>query len=244
MNNNVNKVYTKTKCDIVVERIMSMLASGKYSTGDRFPTESELTELFSVSRVTVREAIKRLNTLGILDVRQGDGTYIRKIDIGTVVRSMLNTMVGSDLSVSEIYDARMFVEIGNVRLAARNHTEEDLLVLRDIIEKTKECLDPYDAEAFSVMDNRFHEAIGDISGNHILHSTYSTLKEILSYFIKKTNVLEDTARVSLQHHKQILEYIAQHNEYLAGITMEQHVDHAKKALLEWIRQEEAGEAAL
>ena len=224
-------VKAKTKCDQVVDRLMAMIADGEYKPGDKLPTEAALQEMFGVSRVTVREAVKRLNTLNLLDVRQGDGTYVKKTDAVSIVRPVMNTMVASDLDISTIYDARIFVEIGSVRLAARKRTDEDIKKLLDIIHQTEKVMNPYDAEGFSECDNRFHELIGEIGGNPILLSTYTTLKELLKYYRKQTNEDEETAVMSLQHHRQILGYIEQGNEYLAGLTMEQHIDQACKALL-------------
>ena len=227
--NSISKA--KTKCDQVVERLMSMIADGKYRPGDKLPTEAALQEMFGVSRVTVREAVKRLNTLNLLDVRRGDGTYVKKTDAKSIVRPVMNTMIAADLDIGTIYDARIFVEIGSVRLAARKRTDEDLQKLLDILKDTEQVMDPYDAEGFSECDNRFHEFIGEIGGNPILLSTYTTLKELLKYYRKQANEDEDVAVMSLQHHRQILGYIEQGNEYLAGLTMEQHIDQSKKALL-------------
>ena len=232
MDNRQLKITSKTKCDLTTDALLAMIARGEYKAGDRLPTEKELTEMFSVSRVTIREAIKRLNSLGMVTIRQGDGTYLNQTDANSVVRPLMSTMVLSDLSIEEIYDARLFVEVGNVRLAARNRTEQDLNDLKELLQRMEKALDPYVSESFSFLDNRFHEMIGKISGNYVLSSTYSALEQLLQYYINTTNHSFETAKTSMFHHQHIVSYIEERNEYLAGVTMEQHVDHAKRALLQ------------
>lgn len=232
MENSPAKITTKTKCEMTTDALLAMIARGEYKAGDRLPTEKELTEMFSVSRVTIREAIKRLNSLGMVTIRQGDGTYLNHTDADSVVRPLMSTMVLNDLSIEEIYDARLFVEVGNVRLAARNRTEKDLVQLKELLASMEKTLDPYVSEEFSRLDNRFHEMIGKISGNYVLSSTYSALQQLLRYYISTTNHSYDTAKTSMFHHQHIVSYIEERNEYLAGVTMEQHVDHAKRALLQ------------
>jgi len=234
------KITAKTKCDMTTDALLEMIARGDYKAGDRLPTEKELTEMFSVSRVTIREAIKRLNSLGMVTIRQGDGTYLNHTDADSVVRPLMSTMVLNDLSIEEIYDARLFVEVGNVRLAARNRSEEDLAALKLLLADMEKALSPYSSEAFSRLDNRFHELIGKISRNYVLSSTYSALEQLLRYYINTTNHSYETAKTSMFHHQHIVSYIEERNEYLAGVTMEQHVDHAKRALLQKLA--ESGES--
>ena len=231
MSGEIGKIQAKTKCDLTAEAILSMLASGEYRPGDRLPTEGELTEQLAVSRVTLREALKRLNTMGVVTIRQGDGTYVRDPDVKNVLRPVISGMVVRNLSIEELYDARLFIEVGMVRLAAKNRKEEDVEELRKILSEMKKTLEPFDSPEFSVLDGRFHETIGEISGNRVLLSAYTSLRELIHYYISQTNISFETAKTSMIHHVQILEYIESGEEHLAGVTMEQHVDHAKRALL-------------
>ena len=231
------KIAPKTKCDMTTDALLEMIARGDYKAGDRLPTEKELTEMFSVSRVTIREAIKRLNSLGMVTIRQGDGTYLNPTAAESVVRPLMSTMVLNDLSIEEIYDARLFVEVGNVRLASRNRTEEDLAALQSLLAEMEQALAPYSSEMFSRLDNQFHELIGKISGNYVLSSTYSALQQLLQYYINTTNHSYETAKISMFHHQNIVAYIGEQNEYFSGVTMEQHVNHAKRALLQKMAEE-------
>jgi GntR family transcriptional repressor for pyruvate dehydrogenase complex len=223
---------TKSKCDIVVDELMAMFARGEYKQGDKILPENLLADRFGVSRITVREAVKRLAALGLVTIKWGDGTYVNNINIGSAVKPMLSNLVFDQLNIRQIYDARMFVEAGTARLAARNRTEEELLELKRLLDDMRTAFNPYDYEKFSFYDTKFHELIGRISDNPILTATYSAIQDVLYIYIKKTNVSMETAKRSMEHHTEIISYISERNEYLAGITMERHVEHAKFSLLQ------------
>lgn len=230
-------IRPKTKCDLVEEAIMSMIAKGHYSVGDKLPTENEFCEMFSVSRVTVREAVKRLNTLGIVSIQQGDGTYVKLVSADSVVKPMISSMVLQNLSVEGIYDARLFVEIGNARLAARNRNDSDIAEIKQLSDEMDKSLLNYNPVEFSDLDNRFHEAIAKAAGNAVLLSTYDNLKYLLRHYIEKTNFSFKTAEMSQGHHRQIFQFIHEGNEYLTGISMEQHLVHAKASLISALNNE-------
>lgn len=221
----------KTKCDILVESLMVMISNGEYKGGDRFPTEAELSERFSMSRVTVREAIQRLNMLGVLTSKQGDGTYVSQIAPSTVIRPIINNIVLGDMDVLEIYDARLFIEIGNARLAARKCSSSDGDKLRDILKKMDYVSERFTTEAFNDLDTQFHREIGRISGNQILLSVYSALKDIIRINTFFSSISEVTARESAVHHREIADMIIDHNEYMAGIAMERHIVFSRNSLI-------------
>lgn len=233
-------IKAKSKCDVVVDELMAMISRGEYKEGDKILPENLLADHFGVSRVTVREAVKRLAALGLVQIRQGDGTYVNRIDIGSAVKPMLSNLVVEQLSIQQLYDARIFVEVGTVRLAARNRTPEELLELQKLLEDMSAALQPYDVERFSFHDTKFHELIGRMAHNPVLSATYSAIRDILCFYIKKTNISEETAKRSMEHHGEIVSYIGERNEYLAAITMERHVEHAKFALLRQFKRERDG----
>jgi GntR family transcriptional repressor for pyruvate dehydrogenase complex len=210
---------------------MVMISNGEYKGGDRFPTEAELSERFSMSRVTIREAIQRLNMLGILTSKQGDGTYVSQIAPSTVIRPIINNIVLGEMDVLEIYDARLFIEIGNARLAARKCNASDRDKLKDILNNMDQVLEQFTAENFNNLDTQFHREIGRISGNQILLSAYSALKDIIRINTLASNISEATARESVVHHREIADMVIEHNEYMAGIAMERHIVFSKSSLI-------------
>jgi GntR family transcriptional repressor for pyruvate dehydrogenase complex len=226
------KVRTKTKCDILADEILSMIAQGVYKEGDKLPPENYFVENFGVSRVTVRESFKKLDSLGVVAIRQGEGTFVNRIGLDTMVKPLLSAVVLDKLNVNQIYDARLFVEVGNARLAARNRTDEELAELKEMVEQMSIARDKYNNDAFSELDAEFHEFIGRISRNYILLTMYTTVKDILHSYIKRTNLSREAVEGSLKHHIKIVRFIEERNEVAVGLAMEEHVGFAKQRLLE------------
>jgi GntR family transcriptional repressor for pyruvate dehydrogenase complex len=230
------KVKNKTKCDMVADKLISMISQGVYKEGDKLPPEAFFVESFGVSRVTIRESFKKLNTLGIVTIHQGEGTYVNRIGLDTMVKPLLSAVIMDDLNVNQIYEARLYVELGNVHLAAQNHTAQQMEQLKELIVKMRYAADRYDSDFFSDLDADFHELIGKMSGNYILLTMYTTVKDILYNYIKKTNLSREAVLTSLGHHVKIMESIEMGDGTEASRVMEEHVEHAKNKLLEQINQ--------
>lgn len=228
---------SKTKCDIVVEEILSMITRGEYKENEKLPPEHYFVDYFGFSRVTIRESFKKLNTLGVVTIKQGEGTYVNRIDFGTMMKPMFSAVIMDNLNVNQIYDARLFVESGNARLAARNRTEEDLLALEDLLEQMRVVVEAQDTSRVNQMDILFHEMIADASKNSILSATYKTIKDITNRYITYSNLSLRIVQNSLQHHTQIVDAIRRQDEEAARIAMENHVELTKAALIKKLQEE-------
>ena len=77
----LNQKKPVSKCDYVVEHLKDKIISGTYRDGDQLPTEPQLCEQYGVSRITIREALKKLNMMGLVDIRQGKGTFVKTVDL-------------------------------------------------------------------------------------------------------------------------------------------------------------------
>jgi len=112
-----------TKCDYVVEQLKERIISGEYKSGDQLPPEAALCELFGVSRITVREALKKLNMMGLVEIKQGKGTFVKSADLGIYMKPLLQLVDFDEIDVETIYTAREYIEGSIAYLAARNRTE-------------------------------------------------------------------------------------------------------------------------
>ncbi|WP_199153081.1 FadR/GntR family transcriptional regulator [Chromobacterium sp. ASV23] len=152
--------------DIALENLSQQLAAGRWPLGSRMPTEPELAEELGISRNTVREAIRVLLYAGLLEVRQGDGTYVRAvINPGEAMRSI------SRASLREHLEVRCLLEESAARLAAERAGPGELAR----IAATLEQLRPQDGETperYAERDLEFHVAIADACGNQALASLY------------------------------------------------------------------------
>ena len=103
-----------TKCDYVVEQLKEQIVSGAYKSGDQLPPEGALCELFGVSRITVREALKKLNMMGLVEIKQGKGTFVKTVDLGLFMKPLLQLIDFEEINVEAIYTTREYIEGGTV----------------------------------------------------------------------------------------------------------------------------------
>lgn len=226
---------SKTKCDIVVDEILSMIAKGVYKENDKLPPERYFVEYFGMSRVTIRESFKKLSMLGVIRIKQGEGTFVNKVNLGTMMQPLFSSIVLDNLSVAQIYDARLYVESGMARLAAKNAVPEQIERLQELIHEMDVEVENNDAGRFSQLDIAFHEYIGEMSQNHILDATYRTIKNILSKYITTSNLSPKTVTISQQYHRDIVAAIGKGDEREAGALMEKHVEITKENLIQRIQ---------
>ena len=118
--------YKGTKCDIVTERLKDMIISGTYKSGEKLPNEASLCEMFGVSRITIREAMKKLSMMGLLDIRQGKGTFVKSMDLSLFMKPLYQLIDFEEVDINAIFDARLYIESGTVYMAATKRTEADL----------------------------------------------------------------------------------------------------------------------
>ena len=157
----------------VSDKLEAMIEAGTYRVGDRFPTEPELMEMFSVSRNTVREAVQSLTWAGLLDVKQGDGTYVRASN-----RFYANMKQRcANVSLRDISETRNCLETKIARLAAQRRTQEDIDNIRRALSKRKNP--STDAKENTQADLEFHLAIAQASHNAILIDVYKSISTYL-----------------------------------------------------------------
>ena len=196
----------------VANQLEKMIEEGVYGVGDRIPTESELTEMFSVSRNTLREAIQSLTSAGILTVRQGDGTYVRANNRFHAHMSMEYEQV----SPENILEARNALEVTIASLTARRRTEEDLKKIeaalalrRNMTESEKEN---------TRIDLQFHLAIAEACHNKILNDLYHSVSTYMESHIaeRQAKTSLDPAEIDAMH-EQLFLAIRDQNAEKAGI---------------------------
>ncbi len=226
---------TKTKCDIVVDEVLSMIAKGVYKENEKLPPERYFVDYFGMSRVTIRESFKKLSMLGVVQIKQGEGTFVSKSDPSKLIQPAFASIIMDDLSVSQLYDARMYVESAVSRLAARTITEEQAAHLDELLSAMDTEVRNRDTDRFSALDIEFHEYLAEIAGNYILSAIYRTIKDIISKYITKSNLSPEVVRVSQGYHKKIVAAIKDHDSEQARQLMEKHVEIVRDNLIERIK---------
>jgi DNA-binding FadR family transcriptional regulator len=152
----------------VTAKLRAMVHSGEWPLHQRIPSETELMAGLGVSRGTLREGIKALAHSGMLEVRRGDGTYVRATsEMSGAARRMYQ-----DHTEEHILEVRLGLDTQAARLAARNATADDVSALRALLTARDEAWSAGDYEAWAQADWGFHERVAQASGNPLLHELY------------------------------------------------------------------------
>ncbi|OKJ31993.1 FadR/GntR family transcriptional regulator [Streptomyces sp. CB01580] len=161
--------------DQVIAQLRNQITSGEWPVGSRIPTEPELVEQLRVARNTVREAVRALAHNGLLDIRQGSGTYV----VATSELAGVMHRRFADADPQHIAELRSTLESSAARLAAARRTERDLKQLDMLMERREETWADGDAEAFVEADATLHLAVVAASHNDVLTGLYADLGSLL-----------------------------------------------------------------
>ncbi|MZD08147.1 FCD domain-containing protein [Streptomyces sp. SID5785] len=164
----------------VISALRAQISSGEWPVGSRIPTEPELVEQLGVARNTVREAVRALAHNGLLDIRQGSGTYV----VATSELAGVMQRRFADADPRHIAELRSTLESSAAALAAQRRTERDLKQLDALLVRREEAWDTRDAEAFVTADSTFHMAVVAASHNDVMTAMYADLGEVLRDWLR------------------------------------------------------------
>ena len=198
--------------DFVVNSIKELLLGGKILPGDRLPAETELTRLLSVSRGSVREAMKILSALGIVDIKRGDGTYVSLGGGEIAFDPLLFSMIVSQPKFAELKELRLILEKNVVRLAIVNAGEDDIQALQDCLAKTEALKNRADKKYDELLayDLEFHNPLGRACKNGPLQTIYKfVMQYFVTYIAQSLRKHSDFSRESAEAHHTIFQAVQQ-----------------------------------
>ncbi len=215
---------TASSVDFVVNSIKELLLGKKILPGDRLPPETELCRLLSVSRGSVREAMKVLSALGIVEVKRGDGTYVSTGGGEVMFDPLLFRLIVSQPEFGELKELRLILEKSVVRLAIQNATRDDLDSLRECVRKTQLLKDKAEKkyEELLELDLEFHAILGRSGRNRPLETIYRFVMQYFRPFI---------AQSLTKHSNFSLESTDAHQKILAAVER-RDISAAEKAVEE------------
>lgn len=218
--------------DEAILKIKGMIIAGELGPGDRLPPEKELSEHLGLSRSSLREAVKALEVIKVLDVRRGDGTYVTSLDPRLLLEAISFVVdLHDDSSILELFAVRRILEPSAAALAAERITPEAVDTLRAQIGS----VDQYtDIEGLVAHDLEFHAAIAALSGNSYL----ATLIESLSGGTIRARVWrgltqENAIERTLDEHRAIVEALSLGDARLAESLSVVHVSGVENWLRAW-----------
>lgn len=214
----------------ICRKLIGHLIRGDWKVGHRIPAERELGQQLGVGRASLREALKALEIMGMIETRLGDGTFVcNRSEFFS--RPLLWAIMGSDHeSVQELIEARRLMEVELAGLAAERATDEDIgAIERHMQEMEKAVNQP---EAFLEADVNFHLAIGEAAHNRILLNALHLIRNLMRQWIQNTTSQEGMSQHVVKQHRDVLFAITQHSQSGARAAMRVHLDSMARALRE------------
>lgn len=213
----------RTLVDTTADQLIKLILDKNMQPGDKLPTEAELMNLLGVGRSTVREAIRRLVTRNILEVRQGSGTFMS--DKRGIPEDPLGvTLMGDELKVAlQLSDLRLTLEPEFAAIAAMKATKAQIDKLVECCERVEACIQR--GENYRKEDIAFHHCIAECSGNHVLENIIPVISSSVRISIQKT---EDVYReYTFEEHRRILAAILRKDPIGARFCMAAHLNRSR-----------------
>ena len=206
--------------DQVSMQIKQLILDKDWKPGERIPSETELAELFGVSRVSVREALLKLNAIGLLESRFSGGNYVREVGADIYLNAIIPAAYVSSNSLLELLEFRQVMEAKQAGLAARKAKPEDVARLEEIHKDMVK--NAGNLEAFSEADLRFHIELARITQNSLLVACMELIRDVLGENMHKL-VAQRGYESGINDHRQILAAIRENDERRAIQVMDDHV---------------------
>jgi GntR family transcriptional repressor for pyruvate dehydrogenase complex len=193
--------------DVIAEQLTQAVRRGGLRPGDRLPTEHELAQQLGVGRTSVREALQRLQTLGLIDVRKGSGAYVAEPRSTDPLSDFTSWIKGGGAAVESFAELRLGLEGFASALAALRATDEDIAAL-ERHHLAHAAADDDDITALITTDESFHEAVIQASANSALERIYGLLIVELTDFRRRTLSLPWARERSIRGHRDVVDAVA------------------------------------
>jgi len=216
----------------IVEQIRVMITEGNLKPGDRLPAERVLAENLNVSRASLREALSALHLLGLLEIKSGEGTYIKQSDVNSIIQPLALLLMMERDTIVEILEVRKGLEVEAAGLAAVNATDEDFKIMTATIEEMENALQT--SNLGEVADWKLHFAIAQASRNSLLVRLMNTISDTMRKTIKINREQlfrkKGNPQILFKQHLAVVEAIKSRNVELARQKMYEHLSFAEEEM--------------
>lgn len=223
--NKTPKVY-----DQVIEQIKSKIKSGELKKGDRLPSEREMSESLGVSRASIREALRALEVIGLVESRQGAGNYIKTNFDNSLFEPLSVMFMLQESSIEEMYDLRETLELQCAKLSAKNIKNNELELLTALLDRM--YLAQNEEESLE-LDVKFHYLIAKTSRNTLLINILEVISQLMDEFIRKSRMqilhTGKTRENLLEIHENLVRALKCRDEVKAYTAMKEHFELIRAA---------------
>ncbi|WNS75760.1 FadR/GntR family transcriptional regulator [Bacillus sp. DTU_2020_1000418_1_SI_GHA_SEK_038] len=217
----------------VTEAIYGMIQSGQLMPGDKLDSVQQLAENFQVGRSAIREALSALRAMGLLEMKQGEGTYVKAFDSEQIHLPLSTVILMNKEDIKNLLEVRKIIETGAVAIAAKNRTEGNLHAMKEALDDLKNA---YKNEGLiEKADFKFHLAIAEASQNVLLASLLNHISELTQEAMKETHKISEFSKQAsseeiYEEHLEIYKAILESDENYAVRAMLKHLDHVEAIL--------------
>jgi GntR family transcriptional repressor for pyruvate dehydrogenase complex len=213
----------------IADRLLNLIRDQELRPGDRLPAERELARRLGVSRPVLREALRALALMKVVDIRQGTGTYVTSLEPRQLISHLDFAFSSDTVALAKVFEARRVVESGNVRFAAQRLSDADLGRLAELLGELRDSLD--DPQRFSELDIAFHDTICAAADNFMLAQFMTIIDTLGRVSRQRTGGRREVREVAADDHGRILEALRAHDPDSAERAMRGHLDHVEAALV-------------
>lgn len=238
----LRKIKPKKIYEEVSEILYEKIRSGELKPGDRLDSVEQLAEQLQVSRSAIREALSALKAMGLIEIKQGSGTFVKSNQSNQLDFPLSTAILTNKQDISHLLEVRKIIEVGAAASAAIHRTEEDIQSMLQILDEMKRVQG--DGELGEKVDFQFHAAISAASQNPLLTTLLDQVSGLMIETMKETRRIwlyskKITSEKLYDEHMQIFLAIKQQNEELAKHAMASHLSNVEKVLMQYFETTES-----
>lgn len=215
----------------LAQRVLSLIKNENLKTGDRLPSVRAMADRFEVAPPTLREALRRLQTTGVIELKHGSGVYVRNDEERMVFANPNQLKLDAD-TILDLLEARLLIEPYLIGLTAKRVTAEELAELEAFLDEAKNYLDGGFDGQLQRVNMAFHRGIARLSGNRVLGQSIESLIEIYSAEQKAILTVYDDRHGDYAEHRQILASLKKGNAAQATKLMHAHLGGVRSTVKE------------
>jgi GntR family transcriptional repressor for pyruvate dehydrogenase complex len=224
-------VLKQSLSDRLAQRIRVSIQKGDYAEGDRLPAIMEMARRFGVGHPTVREALKKLQTMGVVEIRHGSGVYVSRSHDVLMLATPDYTGTVSRKLLLDLIEARMPIEMHSAERAASNATDEHLREMRKLLTTAGQNLD--NDEVLNSVNMAFHRQIALASHNAVMTQLLDVLQELFTEDQRLILGIFGSRQRDHEEHLAILDALEKRDGALAVERMRTHLEGVRDAVQQW-----------
>ncbi|MBM4438837.1 MAG: FadR family transcriptional regulator [Candidatus Rokubacteria bacterium] len=205
----------------IVRQIKAMIAEGRLKSGDQLPPERDLAEKFLVSRTSVREALRALESVGLIEIRPGEGTFVKEVSVESLVEPLALVLLSQRELIGELFEARRLLEPTIAGLAARRASPDEIVEMERILEEQAKAINA--GNTGLAQDAAFHAAIGTAAHNRAIVRVVHGVMDLLSQSREESIGTPGRPTRSHEDHRRILAAIRARDAAAAERAMLDHI---------------------